>query len=181
MCLVLTQYYHTWEGTAHIGSSGTSVFKLNLPEAGQYTLSAWWPAVSPAPSGLYAWSKAAKYSVRDGINGKVLGSATFSQSDSPKNGDRWNQIVANLSLPHTAVVSVECTPAAAEGGLCIADAVLVESQTRLNDGSDVGTQLTVPAFDGAILAKSRGWGQTHTRPPPHWYTWHHHRCHGWSC
>jgi hypothetical protein len=142
-------YYHTWAETAHIGSSGTSTFELSLPEAGPYTLSAWWPAVSPAPRGVYAWSKAVKFMVRDGADGKILGSATFSQADSPNNGDRWNQIVANLTLPRTAVVSVECT-----GGLCIADAVLIESMSRLNDGSDVGTQLTVPAFDGAILANS---------------------------
>lgn len=149
-------YYHTWEETAHIGSSGTSTFELRLPEAGQYTLSAWWPAVSPAPSGIYVWSKEVRFAVRTCVGGEILGSATFSQADSPKNGDRWNQIVANLTLPRTAVVSVECNPGSSNAlaGLCIADAVLVESMSRLNDGSDVGTQVTVAAFDGAILANS---------------------------
>lgn len=149
-------YYHTWAGTAHIGTRGTSTFDLSLPEKGQYTVSAWWPAVSPAPSGTLAWSASVEFVVRDGENGKIIASKTFSQADSPNNGDRWNQIVDNMSLPRTAVLSVVCNSGSSKtlASLCVADAVLVESTARLNDGSDVGTQLTVPGFDGALLANS---------------------------
>ena len=143
-------YYHTWEETAHFGSSGTSTFDLKIPEAGLYTLSAWWPAVSPAPTGALAWNAAVDFEVLDGPGGKVLGKQTFSQTDSPTNGDRWNAIVTNHTLPTTAFVSVTC----AGQGLCVADAVLVESVARLNDGSDVGATVTVPGMDGTLLAKT---------------------------
>jgi hypothetical protein len=142
-------YYHTFEESAHFGASGESTFALKLPEAGKYTLSAWWPAVSPAPTGSLAWNAAVKFVVHDGA-GKVLSTKFFNQADAPTNGDRWNVIVANLTLPVTASVSVQCSG----HGLCVADAILVESVARLNDGSAVGPQLTVPSLDGAVLAKT---------------------------
>ena len=137
-------YYHTWEQTIHYGTTDTAVFDLKIPVAGKYTISAWWPAVSPPP----AWATNVEYAVRTSSNGNVLAKTSFNQAEAPHNGDRWN-VVSNLTLPVGAVVTVRCVNAAT----CVADALLVESAARLNDGSDVSS-LTLPSMDGAVLAKT---------------------------
>jgi hypothetical protein len=139
-------YYHTWERSTHIGTNGSSTFSLQLPEAGEYTLSAWWAAVSPAPH----WSSAVEFAVLDTAGGTVLGRATFDQSKASTNGDRWNKIVTSLALPVGAAVVVNCPAGPA---MCVADAVLVESVARLNDGRGVESIL-LPSMDGAVLAKT---------------------------
>ena len=139
-------YYHTWGRSATVGTSGSSVFSLRVPEAGGYSVSAWWPAVSPAPQ----WSSAVEFTVMDAAGGNVLGTAVLDQSSAPTNGDRWNRVVTNLTLPIGAVVVVNCPPGPSA---CVADAMLVESSARLNDGRAVGA-LALPPMDGAVLAKT---------------------------
>jgi hypothetical protein len=142
-------YYHTWEQSTHIGSSDGSgepaVFSLRLPEAGRYSLSAWWAAVTPAPN----WSSAVEFKVLDAVGGHALSQATFDQSSAPTNGDRWTTIATDLALPIGAVVTVSCPGPA----VCVADAVLVESMARLNDGRSTGPSLSLPAMDGALLVR----------------------------
>lgn len=77
-------------------------------------------------------------------------------------GDVWFPIAQSVELsPGNATLTVSCP---SDGGTCIADAVLVESKARYNDGSAIastgnGGGVLLRAMDAIILAR--------TNPPAH--------------
>jgi hypothetical protein len=103
-----------------------------------YTLDAWWPA-APAASG---WSSQVRYDVI--VNGQVIASATFDQT---QGGDQWQRI-ATVALTKSPGAIVRITNLQAKPA--IADAILVQSGARYNDGSDV-TSIELDAMDAIVL------------------------------
>jgi len=65
-------------------------------------------------------------------------------------GDEFLLVAAAVLLGPTSTLEVACP---ADGGACIADAVLVESAARYNDGSQAAS-VTLQPFDGIILRKT---------------------------
>ncbi|MBK9218742.1 MAG: hypothetical protein IPL70_10115 [Uliginosibacterium sp.] len=80
------------------------------------------------------------------VNGAVVASATLDQT---KNGDRWNRI-ASVPLTKAAGATVRITSLQAKPA--IADAILVQSTARYNDGSDAPS-VELDAYDAIILLK----------------------------
>jgi hypothetical protein len=70
-------------------------------------------------------------------------------------GDGWFSIAKGVQLSPGATLTVKCPTG---GGHCIADAVLVESVARYNDGSDAAS-VTLATMDAIVLAR--------TNPPAH--------------
>lgn len=71
--------------------------------------------------------------------------------DQTKLGDRWYLVADGVHLDvATAKLTLQCG-----GRSCVADAVLVESEARYNDGSSVTgqTPLTIPRKDGIVLRR----------------------------
>ena len=70
----------------------------------------------------------------------------------------WYSIAKSVELvPGSATLTVSCPEG---GGSCIADAVLLESEARYNDGSAVsGAGVALASMDAIILAR--------TDAPPH--------------
>lgn len=135
-------WYHDWGSGCHQTSSTTDAasWDLGIRADDTYTLDAWWPA-APVASG---WSSAVRYEVI--VNGAVVASATLDQT---KNGDRWNRI-ASLPLTKAAGATVRITSLQAKPA--IADAILVQSAARFNDGSDAPS-VELDAYDSIILLK----------------------------
>ncbi|MBK8186504.1 MAG: hypothetical protein IPK77_04240 [Cellvibrio sp.] len=67
--------------------------------------------------------------------------------DQTKNGDRWNRI-ASIPLIKGTEVKVRVTNLQAKPA--IADAILVQSMARFNDGSDA-VSVELDAYDAIIL------------------------------
>ena len=78
--------------------------------------------------------------------GKTVASTTV---DITQAGDRWYLVAEGVQLSAGSVLSLAC-PAA--GGSCVADAVLVESAARFNDGAAVQSVELGPT-DGIILRR----------------------------
>ncbi len=135
-------WYHDWGKDCHQSSSTSdaATWDLGVRANDTYTLDAWWPA-APAASG---WSSAVRYEVI--VNGAVVASATLDQT---KNGDRWNRI-ASVPLTKAAGATVRITSLQAKPA--IADAILVQSTARYNDGSDAPS-VELDAYDAIILLK----------------------------
>ena len=135
-------WFHDWGKTCRQSSSTTDAanWSLGISADDTYTLDAWWPA-APAATG---WSSAVRYDVI--VNGSVIASATLDQS---KNGDQWNRI-ASIPLTKAAGAQVRITNLQAKPA--IADAILVQSTARYNDGSDA-TSVELDAKDAIILQK----------------------------
>ncbi len=131
-------YFHDWAATSRFSTSGTATWTLDLPAQDTYTLSAWWPA-APAASG---WSSGARYEVLD-ASGTVVASIELDQR---ANGDRWNEIA---TLPLGPGARVRMT---AQNGLCCADAILVRSKARFNDGRPASS-VTLDPMDGILLER----------------------------
>ena len=84
-----------------------------------------------------------KFEVVAGV--KVI-SATLDQSDG---GDEWNLVAEVQLAPGDApYVRMTCTGSAP----CIADALLLRSQARYNDGS-TAAQVTLQPMDGIVLRR----------------------------
>ncbi len=133
-------WYHDWGSGCHQSSStvDTAVWDLGIRADDTYTLDAWWPA-APSSSG---WSSEVRYEVIE--NGVVLSSIVLDQT---KNGDTWNRI-ASIPLARAAEVKVRVTNLQAKPA--IADAILVQSMARFNDGSDA-VSVELDAYDAIIL------------------------------
>ena len=150
-------YYHHWQRGAHSAVAGSSAtFDLQIPAAGKYDLKMWWPAVVPARSG---WSSAMSVTVGTGIDELV---ASVKVDLTKDGGDVWYPIAKSVQLAAgNATLMVHCPSTVS--GTCIADAVLVESEARYNDGSPVavgsGGGVTLNSMDAIILA----WA----KPPAH--------------
>ena len=145
-------FYHHWDKGAHSAAAGTSAsFDLQIPVAGKYDLKMWWPAAVPARSG---WASAMSVAVATGnTGGDAIAPVTVDLTK--QGGDVWLQIAKVVQLAPGATLTVACPSG---GGSCIADAVLVESEARYNDGSDAAS-VRLGTMDAIILA----W----TDPPAH--------------
>lgn len=147
-------FFHHWFEGAHIAQGlALAKFDLRIPEAGTYNLSMWWADAVPART---SWARKMDVSVvqsaADGTLETTLGSTVDLRTDG---GDVWLIVAANAQLTPGAAMHVEC---ASGVGDCVADAVLVESAARYNDGSMM-TAVTLAAKDAIILAKAQ--------PPAH--------------
>jgi len=134
-------YYHDWGSSCRESNGGGDMaqWDLPIPASDTYTISAWWPA-APGASG---WNTSVKFEVVAGV--KVI-SATLDQSDG---GDEWNLVAEVQLAPGDApYVRMTCTGSAP----CIADALLLRSQARYNDGS-TAAQVTLQPMDGIVLRR----------------------------
>ena len=138
-------YYHQWGVSCAVTnrSGATAIFDLGLADKDMYSLKVWWAA---DPAARQQWSQNVRWDVLDS-GGKAVAGATVDQSTG---GDVWLTIATNVSLMPGASVKVTCH--AAQGRLCVADAVLVESAKRYNDGSAV-QEVELASMDGIVLTK----------------------------
>jgi hypothetical protein len=135
-------WYHDWGAGCHQSSSTTSTatWDLGIRADDTYTLDAWWPAATDTTN----WSSAVRYDVI--VSGVVVASATLDQT---KNGDQWNRITS-VALTKSAGAQVRISNL--QPKTAIADAILVQSTARYNDGSDA-TSVDLDAKDAIILLK----------------------------
>ena len=182
-------FYHHWERGAHTAPAGSSAtFDLQIPATGKYTLKMWWPAAVPARAG---WATAMAVTVASGGaaastgnsggttdssagNGTVVASMTVDLAN--EGGDVWYTVAKSVQLAAgDSTLTISCPSSVSggdEGGTCVADAVLVESEARRNDGSAVvdieneneigsgsGGGVALQSMDAIILAR--------TNPPSH--------------
>ena len=134
-------YFHDWAGGSHVLASGsdTAEWDLALLADDTYTLSAWW-AAAPEASG---WSKAAVFEVV--AAGTIVASKTLDQSSS---GDTWHAI-ATLALKAADKPRVRLHGS----GMLVADAIVMESQARWNDGSPAPS-VTLDPMDAIVLRRT---------------------------
>jgi len=137
-------FYHHWGVGAHQAAAGSSaVFALRAPAPGAYNVSLWWPAAVPARA---AWARAMTVSIDGALQSTVDLSA--------QGGDAFFLVAANVQLTAASTLTLACP---AGGGECIADAVLVESAARWNDGSAVlGGNVTLQGTDAIVLRRTIG-------------------------
>ena len=141
-------FFHHWEKGAHTAPAGSSAtFDLQIPGQGNYDLSMWWPAAVPARAG---WASAMEVTVKSGVPVTPVTVDLRTQG-----GDGWFSIAKGAQLSEGATLTVKCP---AGGGGCIADAILVESEARYNDGS-AAASVTLATMDAIVLAR--------TDPPAH--------------
>jgi hypothetical protein len=138
-------YFHDWAGGSHELASGgdTAEWDLGLRSDDTYTISAWW-AAAPAATG---WTKQAVFEVVSG--GVVVASKTLDQSSG---GDSWHAL-ATLALKAADKPRVRISNGGA--GTLVADALLLESQARWNDGS-AAASVTLAAMDAIVLRRTTG-------------------------
>jgi hypothetical protein len=138
-------YFHDWAGGSHELASGTdsAEWDLGVRADDTYTLSAWW-AAAPTATG---WSKQAVFEVVSA--GTVVASQTLDQTTG---GDAWHTI-ATVALKAADKPRVRIRNAGA--GTLVADALLLESQARWNDGS-AATSVTLTAMDAIVLRRTSG-------------------------
>ena len=141
-------FYHHWEVGAHRAPAGSSAsFNLSVPQEGLYNVFMWWPAAVPARA---SWAQDMRVSI---------GPLQLSVNLSSQGGDVFFPVATGIHLDASSRLVLQCAAAAAAAadvaGDCIADAVLVESLARFNDGSAVDT-LTLQPTDGIILQRTAG-------------------------
>ena len=138
-------YFHDWAGGSHVLASGsdTAEWDLGLPADDTYTLSVWW-AAAPEATGF---SKSAVFEVV--AAGSVIASQTLDESTA---GDSWHSI-ATLALKAADKPRVRVHNAGA--GLLVADAILLESQARWNDGSPMSS-ITLDPMDAIVVHRITG-------------------------
>ena len=138
-------YFHQWWGSCVDGRNTTTpaAWDLGVEEPGVYNVSVWW-AADPDASG--SWSQQAQYALVT-PDGKAIHSQRQSQATG---GDTWTLLFTEVALTPGTVLTLSCSDAATRS--CIADAVLVESKARYNDGSPLETgAVRLGAFDGIVL------------------------------
>lgn len=134
-------FFHDWGEACRLssGSGATATWPLPVAGADGWTISVWWPA-APQSSG---WSHAAAYQVVAG--GQVVATATLDQS---AGGDRWIEVAhVALAPDESPVLRLVCP----DGEACCADAVLLRSDRRYNDGTVVTGSVTLGPTDGIVL------------------------------
>ena len=182
-------FYHHWERGAHTAPAGSSAtFDLQIPATGKYSLKMWWPAAVPARAG---WATAMAVTVASGSMGATANISSSSRSSSTstavasmtvdltkEGGDMWYTVAKSVQLAAgDSTLTISCPSSVSgggAGGACVADAVLVESEARWNDGSAVvdnennngnesgsggGGGVALQSMDAIVLAR--------TNPPPH--------------
>ena len=137
-------YYHDWGSGCRESDGGGDQARWDLPisatDTFTYTVSAWWPAAPEADN----WNSSVTYEVI--ADGNVVASSTLDQRSG---GDEWNQVAEVQLVPGDApYVRMTCTGSAP----CIADALLLRSQARYNDGS-TAAQVTLQPMDGIVLRR----------------------------
>ena len=134
-------YWHHFEKGAHTSVKGSVArFDLNVPEGGRYNLSLWWPAASSLQP---SWTPAVTVVGRCTTGGSPVTWATVNMQSG---GDEW-AFVANTELAPGCFMELSC-----EGeGVCIADAVLVESEARYNDGAAVTDSVVIGPRDSVVV------------------------------
>jgi hypothetical protein len=136
-------FFHNWRPGCHELAAGTgdATFTLDIPADDTYSIDAWW-AAAPGQTG---WTKQATFEVM--VGGAVLATATLDQSLA---GDQWHRVasVALRAADHP-VVRVRNDGA----GTLNADALLVQSTARYNDGS-VATSVELDAMDAILLRRT---------------------------
>eukprot|EP00051_Salpingoeca_urceolata_P028207 m.485641 g.485641 ORF g.485641 m.485641 type:complete len:901 (+) comp23895_c0_seq1:278-2980(+) len=143
-------YFHQWATSARqlsvpsdgeAGAASPAEWQLGVTESDQYNVSVWWPA-SPAASG---WCTHARFAVLQ--NSTEIHTATLDQSTNGPGGDQWALAAQGVSLSAGATATLTC-PASCT---CIADALLISSRRRFNDGSDLNGSVTLDANDAILL------------------------------
>lgn len=134
-------FYHDWGSNLMelTSVSGQARWKLPVDQADTFTISVWLPA---APR-MKNWNTQATYEIV--ANGRVIASKVLDQT---QKGNQWRKI-ARVSLKPTdnAFVRLRCA-----GKACAADALLLQSQGRYNDGSAV-SDITLAPMDGILLRR----------------------------
>jgi hypothetical protein len=136
-------WYHDWGAGMHLATgrkASTARWALRIPTADRYTVSAWWAA---APAAKSTWARRAVFEVVSG--GRVVARRTLDQRSG---GDQWHAIASKVRLAPGAYVRLRC----AAGQRCAADAILLASAHRYNDGSAV-SRVTLAPFDAAVLRR----------------------------
>ncbi len=135
-------FYHHWgKGCRKLaGGEGYAEWELRIPEDDRYTIEAWWAS----PPEQSTWTRRAVFEVL--ADGKVVASKVLDQT-SP--GDRWHPI-AEVALAAKAQPRVRVR--SEDSGALIADAILVKSAARYNDGSPAAEVVLQP-FDGILLER----------------------------
>jgi hypothetical protein len=134
-------FFHHWaRGARRAVGGGAASFDLAVPAAGRHNVSIWFSAAVPARS---LWSTAAKFTISPGDPTSTIVDLTR------QGGDEWLLLFSGVPLGPGSALNVECP---AGDGDCIADAVLVESEARFNDGAPA-PQVELAPFDGIILQR----------------------------
>ena len=134
-------FYHHWARGARVAPGGSSSsFDLGVTAAGLYNVSLWWPAAVPARAG---WARAMAATV---------GGARATLDLTAQGGDVFFPVAGSVALAPGARLLLECP---AGGGACVADAVLVESEARYNDGS-AAAEVVLQPMDSIVLRKVAG-------------------------
>ncbi len=141
-------YFHHWaRGARRAAGGSTAAFDLGVPAAGAYNVSMWWPAAVPARAG---WATAMRLSLApDGAAATV--------DLTRQGGDEWLLIFAGAQLAPGSALMLECPQG---GGDCIADAVLLESEARFNDGGAADSVQLQP-LDAIVLQKAAAGAAAH--------------------
>jgi hypothetical protein len=136
-------FFHNWRPGCHelVAGTGDATFTLDIRADDTYSIDAWW-AAAPAQSG---WTKQAVFEVMAGST--VLATATLDQSTS---GDQWHR-VAGVALRAADHPVVRVRNAGA--GTLMADALLVQSTARYNDGS-AAASVELDAMDAIVLSRT---------------------------
>ena len=135
-------YYHWARGAAEAPAGSSASFALNVPAAGIYNVSMWWPAAVPARA---AWSTAMRITISPG-------NVQTTVDLSVEGGDEFFPVASAVQLIPSSTLLVECPVG---GGGCIADAVLLESSARYNDGAAAPLVELAP-LDAIVLQKTAG-------------------------
>lgn len=138
-------WFHDWAGGAHQSSVLNTRAQWALaPRADDsYSVDVWWPAAPEAGT----WSQHVRYELM--VGSTVVASATLDQTTG---GDQWHHI-ATVALTKAGGAVLRLTNLDAK--VAIADAVLVQSAARYNDGSPA-TSVELDAMDAVILQKLPG-------------------------
>ena len=136
-------YFHQWAHSVRLcGARARAQWKLPIDVKGIYSISAWWPNATYAAQ---EWSAAVKMTVHQ--HGKSIIEATLDQRTG---GDQFTPFAHNLELQPGDFVELECPDGSRT---CIADAIMLESEERFNDGS-IANRVAIDPFDGIVLAKA---------------------------
>ncbi len=135
-------FHNAWDGSCHETDQADAAveYRLNIPQDGVYTISAW---LCDAPN-RDKRALSATYEIH--ARGELVAKAKLDQR---VGADAWNKLVTvKLAARDAPVLRLS----GAESGLLYADALLVESEARYNDGSPC-KEVTLDPYDGIILRR----------------------------
>jgi len=121
--------------------TGDATWALDIRADDTYSIDAWW-AAAPGQAG---WTKQAVFEVM--VGSTVLATATLDQSAT---GDQWHR-VASVAL--RAATRPWCAVRNAGAGTLMADALLLQSTARYNDGS-AASSVDLDAMDAIVLRRT---------------------------